>query len=99
MVNSTALVVQAHCAGQDGECMKLRLHARLRKSQSRKGWITAACEMLDRAIAPVGTVCVLLGLVAAVLQLTTAASYLIAAGLLFRLVVWFAKWREPDGRK
>lgn len=79
--------------------MKLRQHARFIKSQSRQGWLKAVCDLLDRAIRPIGTVCVLLGLIAAALQMWTAASYLIAAGVLFRLVVWFADWLDTDGRK
>lgn len=78
--------------------MKLRLHARSFQYQSRDSWVKAFCYQLDRAIAPIGTACLVLGLLAVFLRSSETASYLIAAGLLFHLVVWFDGWlgTAPD---
>lgn len=59
----------------------------------------ALCDQLDRAILPIGTVCVLLGLLADALGLSNAANYLIAGGLLFHMVVWFSGWLEKNTRR
>jgi hypothetical protein len=72
--------------------MKLRLHTRFFQYQSRESWLKVCGTQLDRAMAPIGTSCVVLGLVAAFLGFNKSADYLIAAGLLLHLVIWFDGW-------
>jgi hypothetical protein len=80
--------------------MKLRLHARRSfQYQSRDRWAAAFCHHLDRAVSPIGTASLILGLFAAALDISSAANYLMATGLLFHLAVWFAGWLESVTRQ
>jgi hypothetical protein len=73
--------------------MRLRLNARRSfQYQARDSWAAAFCHQLDRAISPVGTASLILGLIAAAAEISVAANYLMATGLLFHLTVWFAGW-------
>lgn len=72
--------------------MKLRLPARSFQYQPTESWAKRICWRLEHAIGPIGTVCLGLGVLAVFLRLTEAASYLVATGLLFHLVVWFSGW-------
>jgi hypothetical protein len=63
-------------------------------SHSSYGWVAAICQQLDRAVAPAATGSLVLGLVAALLQIGRTADYLVATGLLLHLIDWFAAWLE-----
>lgn len=64
----------------------------------RDAWAVTFCHQLDRAISPLGTASLVLGLVAAVLDMDGVANYLMAAGVLFHLTVWFGAWLESVTR-
>lgn len=55
----------------------------------------SVCAWLDRSIAPLGTLCLVLGVGAGLLRGGPLADYLIATGVLFRLVAWLSDWWEP----
>jgi hypothetical protein len=79
--------------------MKARLHIRFHTNEPpRDTWAVMFCHQLDRAVSPLGTGSLVLGLVAAALDMNRAANYLMAAGLLFHLTVWFAAWLESVTR-
>jgi hypothetical protein len=79
--------------------MKTRFHAPFfRHGPARDSWTMTVCHHLDHAIAPLGTVSLVLGLAAAALGLSALSNYLMATGLLFHLTVWFARWLESVRR-
>jgi hypothetical protein len=73
--------------------MKARPHIRFHPNNAAfEGWIASICHRFDDAIAPLATAFLVLGLIAAFLQITRPADYLMATGLLFHLTIWFAGW-------
>jgi hypothetical protein len=63
-------------------------------TQGSYGWVAAICQQLDNAVAPAATGSLVLGVVAALLQISLTADYMVATGLLLHLVEWFANWLE-----
>jgi len=55
----------------------------------------SVCAWLDRSIAPLGTLSLVLGVGAGLLRGGPVADYLVAAGILFRLVSWLSDWWGP----
>jgi hypothetical protein len=73
--------------------MKARRHLRFQTNNAAlENWIASICHQFDHAIAPLATAFLVLGLVAAFLQITRGANYLMATGLLFHIIIWFAGW-------
>jgi hypothetical protein len=80
--------------------MKARLQVRaLQYPQLAQHWAASICHLLDMAIAPVGTCLLMLGVIAGIVGLATAASFLVAAGVLFHFAVWFERWWSATPRK
>jgi hypothetical protein len=67
-------------------------------SHGSYGWVATICQQLDNAVAPAATGSLVLGLVAALLQITRPADYLMATGLLLHSIGWFVNWLESVRR-
>jgi len=63
-------------------------------SHSSYGKVAAICQQLDHAVAPAATASLVFGLIAALLQISRTADYLMATGLLLHWIGWFANWLE-----
>lgn len=63
-----------------------------RQTVATDRWTASVCHHLDHAIAPLGTISLVLGLAALALGIGDLSNYLMATGLLFHLTIWFASW-------
>jgi hypothetical protein len=69
--------------------LRTNLHKR---GPSLHGSVSVFCSILDRAIAPVGTLSLVLGVVASISGIKALADHLIATGVLFHLIPHLTDW-------
>lgn len=80
--------------------MKARSHHfAAHPSEGASALVSAVCRGLNRAIAPVGTVFLIVGIIAVATGLLRMADYAFAAGLLLHLVAWFDNWWKPARKR
>lgn len=70
-----------------------RLHVfSIRHSAGAFASVSAMGQRLNRALAQLGTICLVVGFIISAIGSEGAADYTFAAGLLFHLAAWFDNW-------